>query len=294
MELAQGTPPGEANAPACDRGAWGPLGPEALQLQQPPGTLNRDRGHRPSTAGQAASPDPPPGSASPCLASAGPAATLKPCRDAWPAVPPSSRLRLGECDVLLLGTIPGFVADGERVRQAAAQHAPQAIALGVPPEDLEVLEALSSQASELMEPDALTERFLETLKGFGPVQIPSPDLEAAHRLAKQAQIPLLALDMDDASHAELYTASVRFHHVLRSNSRYKRLLKRGLRAKPEDAYAFAKAWDLATLPTASLRAVEAMREATMAARLRDEAKGRARMLAVVPAARFDGVVAQLA
>src|SRR5688572_16565055 len=47
---------------------------------------------------------------------------------------PQARLRSGPCDVLVVGTVPGFVPDGERVAQAFHAFLPDVVALGVPPE----------------------------------------------------------------------------------------------------------------------------------------------------------------
>jgi len=54
-----------------------------------------------------------------------------------------ARLRIGECDVLLLGNVPGFGPDGERVEQAFHAFLPDCVALGVPPEDVRTLERLA-------------------------------------------------------------------------------------------------------------------------------------------------------
>ncbi len=51
-------------------------------------------------------------------------------------MPPESRQRIGDCEVFILGTVAGFVPDGERVRTAFESWRPDAVALGVPDEDL--------------------------------------------------------------------------------------------------------------------------------------------------------------
>src|SRR5688572_5872617 len=60
-----------------------------------------------------------------------------------PVATPQARLRIGGCDVLLLGTVAGLVPDAARVRQAFDAFMPEVIALGVPPEDLEALRLLA-------------------------------------------------------------------------------------------------------------------------------------------------------
>ncbi|MHB8634561.1 MAG: hypothetical protein ACYDBQ_11460 [Thermoplasmatota archaeon] len=206
---------------------------------------------------------------------------------------PEARILLDGCDLLALGTIAGFAPDGERVRLAIDSQKPAAICVGIPAEDLATLDQLAGAAGELAEPDALSQRLLDLLGAYGPTRIPSPDLEAAHAAARLGGLPLEAIDIGDEDHSEIYTQSVSFRHVLRSNARYKRLLRKGLPQRPRDAYQLACDWDAATLATASLRAVEERRERHMAERLRDLARLHPRLLAVVPCARFAGVMAHL-
>ena len=207
---------------------------------------------------------------------------------------PQVRLRLGSCDVLLVGTVPGFLPDGERVAQAFHAFLPEAVALGVPPEDLRTLEALAGADPKpaLPEPDEVTARLLELLAPFGGTAVPSPDLERATALAKEHGLPVVALDLDDAAHSQLYTKNVKFRHVVQSNSVRRRLLKDGVAGA--DAYAVAAAWDAAWTRPKGLRAVEDAREEHMARRLAEEAAGRSRLLAVVPAIRLAGVRQRLA
>jgi pheromone shutdown protein TraB len=61
-----------------------------------------------------------------------------------------------------------------------------------------------------------------------------------------------------------------------------------------DAYEVAAAWDAIVNAPRALARVEAERERHMAGRVREEAASRARLLAVLPAARFPGVMAHLA
>ena len=207
---------------------------------------------------------------------------------------PQARLRLGSCDVLLLGTVPGFVPDGERVAQAFAAFLPDCVALGVPPEDVRTLERLAREDPKppLPEPDDVTERLLGLVGKFGPTAIPSPDLERATALARGASLPIASLDIDDAEHAALYTKHVKFRHVVQSNSVKRMLLKDGVEGA--DAYAVAAAWDAAWTRPKGLRRVEEAREEWMAQRLKVLASRHSRILAVVPSVRMAAVAARLA
>ncbi|HUR24465.1 MAG TPA: hypothetical protein VM327_00430 [Candidatus Thermoplasmatota archaeon] len=206
---------------------------------------------------------------------------------------PQARLTMGGCEVLFVGTVPGFCPDGERVEQAFGAFLPDCVALGVPREDLAALEQLATAdpKPELPHPDEATERLLELLADFGPTAIPSPDLERATALARAGGIPVTTLDIDDADHATLYTKHVKFRHVVQSNSIKRRLLKDGVAGA--DAYALADAWDAAWTRPKGLREVEEMRERHMASRLRECAAEHRRILAVLPATRLAGVLRSL-
>lgn len=206
---------------------------------------------------------------------------------------PQARLKVAGHDVLLLGTIAGFVPDAERVRQAYDAFRPEVVALGVPPEDLPGLDALAAADAkpELPELDVADEKRLSLLVPFGGTRVPSPDLEAAHALARADGVPLAALDMDDEMHAASFTRHVHFVHVLQSNAIKSRLLKRGVAGA--DAYELAANWDARWTKPKGLRRVEVDREEHMADRLREEA-AKGTVLAVVPSVRLAGIVQRLA
>ncbi|MEK6976025.1 MAG: hypothetical protein AABY18_06755 [Candidatus Thermoplasmatota archaeon] len=208
---------------------------------------------------------------------------------------PQARLDVAGNPVLLLGTIAGFVPDGERVRQAYEAFHPRVVALGVPPEDLATLDTLASASAapaELPPLDDTHERLMGLLAPFGATRVPSPDLEIAHQVARADGVPLSALDLDDDAHATLYTKHVRFHHIIQSNGIKSRLLKRGVTGT--DAYDVAANWDAAWTRPRGMRRVEDAREAHMAARLREVAAvADGNVLAVVPSTLLAGIVRAL-
>lgn len=167
------------------------------------------------------------------------------------------------------------------------------MALGVPPEDLIGLDALAKtpdKVGELQELDEAEVRFQHWLEDFGAVRVPSPDMETAHRLAADL-VPLHALDLDDLAHSHAYTTRMKVRHLVRSASRRRKVLAADFGACP-DAYSLAVAWDegLAVKP---LRAMDAEREAHMAAGLVALARPGERILAVVPVTRLAGILAAL-
>ncbi|MGB1696931.1 MAG: hypothetical protein ACPHK8_00865 [Thermoplasmatota archaeon] len=190
--------------------------------------------------------------------------------------------------VTLLGTIPGFVPDAERVRQAIEAHRPDCIALGIPPEDMESLHALMDDPKaldDIPEVDGVEALFLSSLMEFGDIQvIPSPDLEAA----MQSGIPVHPIDMDDATHTDLYTESVKVRHLVQKGRVAKRLEKKP--PTKDNPYQLAVAWDQAQCKVRPLAALEAAREAHMAAELRAMDGN---VLAIVHVARLAGIEALL-
>ncbi len=195
------------------------------------------------------------------------------------------------CHVRIVGTIPGFVPDGQRVTDAIAEHQPDAIALGVPDTDLESMEALIADPTlaDGLEPDELDLHFLEQIAQWGATQfIPSPDLHAAH----EAELPLHGIDLSDEEHTQRFTDSVKVRHLVRRSAVRKRLGK----TSAEDAvdpYDLARQWDEQLCTVAPLSDLEQAREDHMAASVRSLATEHKTLLVVLHAARFEGVFTRL-
>lgn len=208
-------------------------------------------------------------------------------------VPPSARLIVGNCRIHLLGTVAGFVPDGQRVHEAIQEGA-AAIACCVPAEDLATLDLLREKPelmSEMAQPDDLEERRLGGLGNFGETQIPSPDVVAAHEEAHRAQLPLEPLDLGDAHHTTLYTQFVKLRHVVQGNSARNRLRKSLPEA--EDAYDFQRRWDATLLKSKGQQRLEAARLDHIEARLRDVAAKHPTLVAVVPVLHFEALAQRL-
>lgn len=209
-----------------------------------------------------------------------------------PVPAPEAHLDLATCHLTLLGTVPGFAPDGDRVHDAVVRDDPAAVALGIPQEDLEALHALRQdpgRREDLPPLDDVDARFVEVLERFGAVQVvPSPDLEAAFA----AERPLHAIDLDDAAHTDLYTRRMKVRHLVQRSSVHRKLLKRDF-AAAEDAWDLARRWDRGLAKVKPLGAIESDREAHMAWQAKALAERYPRLLVVVPAARFDGVLSRL-
>ncbi len=244
---------------------------------------------------------------------------------------------VGSSRVRILGTIAGFLPDGERVAAALrVAPPPSAIALGVPADDLPGLARLAADAdpASLIDPsekrlprgvgptggqmsaasplhpsvpapipddgdpdrfaglDAATAHMLSLLRRFGPTSSVPSDLVAAQRAATRLGLPVVAVDLDDEAHTAVVTSEVGMLGLV-GRSRAERRALAGRFEDAPDAAALAVAFDAVRCGTRGLRRVEEAREVEMAARLRALTSTHAALVAVVPAARFAGVVARL-
>ena len=207
---------------------------------------------------------------------------------------PSARFQIGDTHIHLLGTVAGFVPDGERVHVAIGQDEPAAIAFAVPEQDLTVLDLLAEKpelAEDMALPDDLEERRLEGLAKYGATQIPSPDIVAAHREARRHSIALCPVDLDDIEHTHLYTKLVSFRHVIQANGARNKLRKQ----LPDgaDAYDFQRSWEQTLLRSKGQRKLEQARVERIVKGIREAAGQHKRIVAVVPAFHFDAILAQL-
>ncbi len=227
----------------------------------------------------------------------------------------------------VLGTIPGFLPDGDAVTKALDELRPDVVALGVPPEDLAGLQALAEAedpASLMPDPvdvpdlpggagapgleailgagssdapekdrddvfsglDPIQHHLLRLLQRFGEVALPSPDLDAAYRWALQHGARVVALDMDDDLHTDVYVAANKFWDVVRNNRMQKKLLAMEFQ-DAADAHELVRRFDGVQLRLKALRTVEQAREEHMG-RQWAALEG---AVAVVPLARMDGMLA---
>ncbi len=227
----------------------------------------------------------------------------------------------------VLGTIPGFLPDGDAVTKALDELRPEVVALGVPPEDLAGLQALAEAedpASLMPDPvdvpdlpggagapgleailgagssdapekdrddvfsglDPIQHHLLRLLQRFGEVALPSPDLDAAYRWALQHGARVVALDMDDDLHTDVYVAANKFWDVVRNNRMQKKLLAMEFQ-DAADAHELVRRFDGVQLRLKALRTVEQAREEHMG-RQWAALEG---AVAVVPLARMDGMLA---
>lgn len=208
--------------------------------------------------------------------------------------------------VVVVATIQGLEGEAAHVQAAweslqARGHAPSAIALGVPVEDTANLARIGASGVDAFLAEAefdtgsYEENLLPHLARFGDVAIPPDDLLLAEELARSHGIPLVAVDLDDDTHADLFTAHIGGMQLLRSQVRMRKLVGGGLddATTPEE---LALLWNHAFRDIKGYGAVEAAREEAMADGIRAQLLVHGpgcSLLAVIPYANAMGVVERL-
>ena len=199
------------------------------------------------------------------------------------------RTRLAEFH--LLGTVRGLASEAARVEAAVARLAPDAVAFGVGPEDLDGLTQFEKGAAYEHDYSESDEVYAHFLAQYGPVELPPRDLVAGYRAARERGVPTVAVDLPEVAYVEAFTKAISGWQLLRYNRRVRRLARRPPVA--DDAMGFHLAWDREVRRLKGFDDLEGQREAHMAARLLAEPALRGRVLVLLEAARVEGVLRRL-
>ncbi len=198
-------------------------------------------------------------------------------------------IRLGEASVSLFPSVRGLPSEGSAVKQAIEAAGPDVVALSVSAEELE---ALRTYRGAKLEPDtAEEEAYVAGLSAWEEPIMPPPCFTQAARIAAARGIRLEALDLSEEDYTDAYTRNVTTMELLLQGRMETRLLKKRFRVStPQE---FALAWDAEVNRTAGFARLQRERETHMAARLRELARARSRVFAVVEVERVKGVLAAL-
>jgi len=204
------------------------------------------------------------------------------------------RFRVGEGEVVLLGTVQGLVSEEKRALDAIETEKPDIIALGVSPESVASLMRYEPVDGEDLIEDLPDHDYVYSIKlrEFGDVTLPAPDLLAAVHWAQDHALPLFGIDLAEEAYEDLFTKEVSTFGFLRYGRIQKKLAKRPPRAA--DPIAFTLAWDAAIRKVKGIASVEAHRERAIAQQAAALAREKAaKVLVLVEAAREPGVAKQL-
>ena len=204
------------------------------------------------------------------------------------------RFKIGNGQVLLLGSVPGLVAERVRVLAALNEIHPDVLAIGVSPESAAAL--LRYEPSPDVDPfeDIPDHDYIYSVKlrEFGEVELPAPDLVAAIRWARDANVPFFGVDLPEERYEDVFTKEVSAWGFLRYGRIQRKLAKKP--PKAADARAFSLAWDARIRKVKGIARVEAARELAMAEQAAGLARDKAaKVLLLVEAAREAGISERL-
>lgn len=194
--------------------------------------------------------------------------------------------------VVVAGGILGLAEDGPELERFLRRESFNGILLGIPFEDLDAIKGTAGKEHQAdFDRDEADEVYLTALAKFGPVKVPPGDLYAAYAHAEAHKVPIEAIDLGDEGHSAIYTEHVGMLELMKNNRRLRELKKAAFdAATPQE---FARQWDEHLFPTKGLRRVQEEREAWMAQRLTSLATKGRHLFALVPLARWEGLVNRL-
>ncbi|MDD5503410.1 MAG: hypothetical protein PHH26_08125 [Candidatus Thermoplasmatota archaeon] len=198
-------------------------------------------------------------------------------------------VKIGDCELFLVGTIHGLVSDREKVKSAFGIVKPDSLALAVAAEDIPALDALNGTSE--VPPQDIDDDFLEKVSKYGKVELPPADLLEAYRLAKSAGIPVYSVDLDDNSYADEFCKHVSTWALVWQSLRTRRMLKRRYKAKTAEE--FSHQWDRLHNKVKGFRCLEEAREKKIADELRAICAKHKKILAVVDIRRENGILEKL-
>ena len=189
----------------------------------------------------------------------------------------------------IIPVIKGLESEVEVVRNAFEEAKPDRVAISISKEELEGLRTMP----EDFEPELsrYEEMYANELARFGEVAAPPPCYVAALELADHWGIPLVPVDIDEASYSDLYCRAVGGTDLFRHSTRTWLLKRKTFRADtPEE---FVLQWDRRVNNLECFRTIESKRVDAMSEGIRAAAKGSRGLLAVVELERAGEVAARL-
>ncbi len=185
----------------------------------------------------------------------------------------------------LLPVIHGLVGEEEKVKKAFEDFSPDCIAIGISPEDIEIMGKIDD--TEEYEISFQHQCYLMHLSNYGKISLPPLDIKVAYELAKKNKIPILAIDINDDEYADLLTQNVSIFSLIRHSRKIKKLAKKKFKAK--NAKEFVMEWDREINSIKAFRKIEEIREERMTHNLIKLCKNYKKILAIIPFEKYDGI-----
>lgn len=195
---------------------------------------------------------------------------------------------VGECRVDIIPVVNGLVSEAERVKGLVGDYEAYAISLGI--EGVQTIKNRSA-IDEEFEVSELDLVYAQHMSAFGQVEFPSPAMCAFIDSVKEKRMNVIPLDMNDEDFTQMYCDTVGTFDFVKEH----RLAKKGMKRTFDDSSpeTLAKEWDAYINTVKGYHDVSVKREAYIASQIRDIARFRKNLLAVIETERVAGITSEL-
>lgn len=127
----------------------------------------------------------------------------------------------------LFAGIKGLISDGDKLRDALKVHTPDQLSVSLSPEEVEGMKAFLDDPFEMNLSDFEIVYGLR-LSVYGEVMTPSPCYIEIIKYAKENDIPVEPLDLNEYDFSRTYTKHVKTFTLIRHSMRKKKIMKMDL------------------------------------------------------------------
>lgn len=198
-------------------------------------------------------------------------------------------LQVGDCKVDILPIVNGLISEADRVREEFSEHEAYGVALSI-----EGIQCLKNRRNieEMFDVSELDMVYAKHLERFGEVEIPSPAMYTFIDLVTERGKLCIPLDMNDSDFTELYCDNVGAIEFIKEHNVAKKGMKRIFDGSTPEK--MAKQWDdFVNSNLKSYGKLSKLREEHIANEIKDIAKYKRELLAIIEVERVDGVVSLL-
>ncbi len=197
-------------------------------------------------------------------------------------------LNIGKCRVDILPIVKGLVSEAEKIRETYGRYEAYAASLGI--EEIMALKDRDNieDVQELSEIDMV---YVYHLSNFGEIEAPAPALCELIDLCSKDSLEVIPLDMNNEEFTEMYIQTVKTMEFVKEH----RLAKKGMKRHFDmsSAESFAIAWDTYLNKVKGYGKVSRKREEYIASQIKDIAKYRTSLLAVIEVERVNNIATLL-
>ena len=192
-------------------------------------------------------------------------------------------------ELVIIPVIHGLVGEEKKVQNALKNVKPDCIALGIPPEDIDIMKKI--EGDEEFEMSLQHQYYLKHLSNYGEISLPPLDIKLAIDFSSNNDIPIMAIDINDDEYSELLTKNVSIFAIVKHSRKIKKIAKKKFKARNAEEFVFE--WDKELSSIKPFRKIEEMREERNMKNLVSLCKQYKKILAIIPLEKFRGIIERL-